>query len=276
MSKFKSNIISKIEATYENFTNTEKKIADFFISNKDIIDFSAKNIAGKLYVSEASLSRFSKKMNFKGYREFIYQYKNTMKSDDINIDNLTKGVLETYGELLNKSYSLIDDTQMIKVAKLLFKYDKVYTYGIGSSATVAQEFRIRFMRLGLHVEHIIDEHIMKMNRALIDDKTLVIGFSVSGKTDIIRDSLKVAKEKGAKTIIITSSNDYSLHEFCDEVMLIAIKKNLEIGNIISSQFPMLVVIDVLYAHFLNLDYKDKNKILTDTLEGIKFNKKILE
>ncbi|NBI07082.1 MurR/RpiR family transcriptional regulator [Senegalia massiliensis] len=269
MNKFKSNVISRIEATYENFTNTEKKIADFFISNKEIIDFSAKNISSKLYVSEASLSRFSKKMSFKGYREFIYQYKNTMKQDDINIDNLTKGVLETYGELLNKSYSLIDDKQMIKVAKLLLKYDKVYTYGIGSSGTVAQEFRIRFMRLGLHVEHIIDEHIMKMNRALIDEKTLVIGFSISGN-NIIKESLKVAKEKGAKTIIITSSNDYKLYEFCDEVMLIAVKKNLEIGNTISPQFPMLVITDVLYAHFLNLDYKDKNEILTDTLEGIKF------
>ena len=39
------------------------------------MDFSAKSVAGKLFVSEASLSRFrQKKCGFRGYREFIYQY----------------------------------------------------------------------------------------------------------------------------------------------------------------------------------------------------------
>ena len=34
---------------------------------------SQEEVAGKLFVSEASLSRFAKKCGFRGYREFIYQ-----------------------------------------------------------------------------------------------------------------------------------------------------------------------------------------------------------
>jgi DNA-binding MurR/RpiR family transcriptional regulator len=52
----------------------EKTIADFFINNQKKINFSAKSVAAKLFVSEASLSRFAQKCGYRGYREFIYQY----------------------------------------------------------------------------------------------------------------------------------------------------------------------------------------------------------
>ena len=61
-------------ANYEMFTVVEKTIADFFISNEKEMDFSSGRMAKMLHVSEASLSRFAKKMGYSGYREFIYNY----------------------------------------------------------------------------------------------------------------------------------------------------------------------------------------------------------
>jgi DNA-binding MurR/RpiR family transcriptional regulator len=53
---------------------------------------------------------------------------------------------------------------------MLLKYKKVYVYGIGSSGIVAMEFKIRFMRLGLNVESVVDAHYnAKMNSVLIDE-----------------------------------------------------------------------------------------------------------
>ena len=46
---------------------------------KKKMDFSAKEIAKHLFVSEASLSRFAKKCGFRGYREFIYQYEESFE-----------------------------------------------------------------------------------------------------------------------------------------------------------------------------------------------------
>ena len=47
--------------SYNNMTPVERSIADFFLSNTEKMDFSSKNISKRLYVSEAALSRFSKK-----------------------------------------------------------------------------------------------------------------------------------------------------------------------------------------------------------------------
>ena len=74
MNHYFKSVIPVIESNYNKFTTVEKSIADFFIDNQKKADFSAKTVASKLFVSEASLSRFAQKCGYRGYREFIYQY----------------------------------------------------------------------------------------------------------------------------------------------------------------------------------------------------------
>ena len=74
MNYYFKSVIPVIESNYNKFTTVEKSIADFFINNQKKADFSAKTVASKLFVSEASLSRFAQKCGYRGYREFIYQY----------------------------------------------------------------------------------------------------------------------------------------------------------------------------------------------------------
>lgn len=266
MEKYEKNIIPKIESLYSNFTPVEKNIADFFIHNTKNMDFSSRNISEKLYVSEASLSRFSKKCGFKGYREFLFVYKRSFEEEvPVIIENCTKKVLNTYQELLSKSYALVDENQMRRITKLLTIKKRVYVYGRGSSGLAAQEIKLRFMRIGVNVESITDSHIMKMNTVLLDSDCIVIGISVSGKTVEILNSLKAAKAKGATTILITSNNEYEFKDFCDELLLLAVKENLDNGKAISPQFPILVMVDIFYTHFLHTDILNKESLHDYTL-----------
>ena len=62
----------RILRVYENMTVAERSIADFFMSNEEPMDFSSRNVARMLYISEATLSRFAQKCGYEGYRKFIY------------------------------------------------------------------------------------------------------------------------------------------------------------------------------------------------------------
>ena len=77
MEYYVKSIIPILKMNYDKFTPLEKNIADFFIGNKERVDLSSKAVAERLYISEASLSRFAKKCGYRGYREFIYQYEST-------------------------------------------------------------------------------------------------------------------------------------------------------------------------------------------------------
>ena len=62
----RKSVIPLIEACYDNFTQSEKSSADFFINNTQDGDFSIKSVSERLFLSEASLSRFAKKCGLSG------------------------------------------------------------------------------------------------------------------------------------------------------------------------------------------------------------------
>lgn len=269
MEEYEKNIIPHIESIYGTFTALEKNIADFFIHNTGKTDLAAKTVAKKLYVSEASLSRFAKKCGFRGYREFLFCYQQAENpiqrppaSDHVKL------VLNDYQELLNKSYSLMDEDQIGRIAEILSGKKRIYVYGKGSSGLVGMEMKIRFMRIGVNMEAITDEHIMKMNSVLLDEDCAVIGISVSGKTETVMESLKAAKRCRAKVILMTSHIEKSFREFCDEIMLFAVKEHLEKGKAISPQFPILVMVDMLYSRMLRLDNLRRETLHDYTMEAL--------
>ena len=74
MNIYFQDIIERIRIHYKKMTNTERVIADFFLTNTEKMEFTAKAMAARLHVSEPAMTRFSKKIGFSGYREFQYLY----------------------------------------------------------------------------------------------------------------------------------------------------------------------------------------------------------
>lgn len=257
---YERNVLPLIEVNYNNLTPAEKTIADFFLTNNLIMDFSARHIARHLFTSEASLSRFAKKCGFDGYRQFIYHYRESLTSGNQRVDTDMKHILSTYQELLNKAYTLMDAEPIKAVASLIMQKRQVYVYGKGSSGVAAEEFKLRFMRLGIHIECITDDHIMKMNSAVVGSECLVIAITVSGKTQEVLRALKTAKSKGATTVIISSVHMRDWDIFCDWILPIAAKENLDLGKLISPQFPILILCDVLYANVLQVNKPEKEAL----------------
>ena len=261
MSLSKRKIIPLIESYYHTFTPLERTIADFFMHNTEEEDLSSRHISGILYVSEASLSRFAQKCGFHGYREFIYEYKQSLTPEtEENVPNFEISEFNTYQELLNKANALLDKAQIARITKLLVSRPRVYVYGRGSSGLVAQEMKLRFMLAGVDIEAITDIHIMKMNAVLLNESCAAIGITASGQTPEVLRALGAAKEKGASTILFTSRSSSDYDAFCDEVLLLAVKEHLKNGGAISPQFPILVMIDVLYSHFLTTDSERKEAL----------------
>lgn len=272
MEEYEKNIIPHIEAIYETFTPLEKTIADFFIYNEEKVELSSKSVSKRLFVSEASLSRFAKKCGYKGYREFVFCYEKSINSVVSKpASNHIKMVLSDYQELLNKSYSLVNEEQIERIVNIISTQKRIYVYGKGSSGLVAMEMKLRFMRIGVTIEAITDEDIMKMNSVLLDEDCAVIGISVSGKTESVIHSLQSAKKCGASVILMTSHIENTFQGFCDEIMLFAVKANLEKGKAISPQFPILIMVDLIYSYMLRKDHFRRETLHEYTLDVLERN-----
>lgn len=260
-----------IESKRESFSDTEKKIADFFIHNSEKTDFSAKAIAERLYVSNASLSRFAKKCGYRGYREFIYHYEELCSRKQRNATSGVRMILNIYQDFLNRFNDLIDENQIVKVVKYINSAEQVYVFGKGSSGLVASEMEFRFMRVGVNIDSIEDPDRMRMQTVFIKEHNLVFGISISGTTADVLYGLKEAHLRGAKTVLLTMKDDESFYAYCDEVLLLPNIGGLDRGNLISPQLPVLVMIDVLYFCFLKKDQTFKENLHNETVWSINKN-----
>ena len=258
-----------IESNYEKFTPLEKNIADFFIKNQELVDFSAKAIAERLYVSEASLSRFAKKCGYRGYREFVYQYEETFVEKKQSIAEHTRMVLNAYQELLNKTYSLMSEEQISRICRYIGDAKQVLVCGRGSSGVAAREMELRFMRIGVGIDSVQDSDLMRMRAVFQNEGSLVIGISISGEKEEVRYLLRAAHKQKAKTVLITAKNSDEYQEFCDEVVLVPSLKYLDHGNVISPQFPILLMIDLIYSNYIEMDAQRKVTLHGDTLKALK-------
>lgn len=272
MEYYVKSVVPIIESNYDNFTTVEKNIAEFFIKNQKKIDLSAKAVAERLYVSEASLSRFAKKCGYRGYREFVYQYEQTFVEKQESITGNSRMVLNAYQELLNKTYSLMDEAQVGRIARYLSRAERVFACGKGSSGFAADEMELRFMRIGVDINAINDNDIMRMQTVFRDKRSLIFGISISGERSEVMYFLKESHKRGAKTVLITAHNRPELDEFCDEVVLIPSLKHLNYGNVISPQFPILVMIDIIYSSYVELDKYKKETLHDNTLRALKGGK----
>ncbi|MDO5047638.1 MAG: MurR/RpiR family transcriptional regulator [Anaerococcus sp.] len=262
------SVVEIIESKYEDFTAVERTIGDFFIHNEENKNLSSKEISKKLFVSEASLSRFAQKCGFRGYREFIYQYSQNFVEKQEYITDKVSQILKTYQELLNKTYSLVDENQLDRIVKYIEKKDKVFVCGKGSSGLAANEMELRFMRIGVNIDSITDSDQMKMRSVFQDKKDLVIGMSLSASTEDIIYFLEKAHKKGARTVLITSQLKEDHKKFCDEIVLVPSLRHLNHGNVISPQFPISLMVDLIYAHYVRQNSKEKEQMHGDTLKAL--------
>lgn len=269
MAKMAQLLLQALANMYDEFTPVEKNIADFFLANKSTENLSAKSISQKLYVSEASLSRFAQKCGYKGFREFIYNYEQSLQADShASLNAMTREVVYTYQSLLDTTLHLLDEEKIVRVLHLLTTHTRIYLFGMGSSGIAAQEFRLRLMRTGLTTEAVVDPHVMAMVAALADKDTLIFALSMSGKTREVLSAVKLAREHGASVVMFTAFRGQTLRSLCDEILFVASTHNLETGAIISPQYPLLIMMDIFYIYILHTDYTNKSSLLTKTLSAL--------
>ena len=270
----KPDIATIIDLHFEELTELEQEIARYFLQAETIQDdLSSQQVTQKLHISQAALTRFAKKCGFTGYREFVFQYQHQASKQDTHSHKhspLTKRVLRSYSIMREQTQDLIDEEQLERVAQLIDDAERVYFFGTGSSGLIAREMKLRFMRLGVVCEALTDQDGFAWTTSIMDENCLVLGFSLSGTTQSVLDSLLDAKDMGAKTILFTSAPNKNSQAYTETVLVASHSQSSYIQRI-SAQLPMLILIDLIYAYFLEINRESKEKIFNSYWENKKLN-----
>lgn len=257
------DIFASIKSRYNVFTNTERKVADYINENgKEVIYMSITDLAEACNVGEASVFRFCKTLDLKGYQEFkivlahsisledeMPQISNEITLND-SFQQLSSKILASNIQALSETYNLLLEQQLKEAVELLVNAERIHFFGVGSSGVTALEAKNKFMRITNKTEYSIDAHFQMMSAALMHKEDVAVIFSYSGSTKDTIELAEVIKKRGAKIILITRFAKSPLTTFSNVTLLCGAKEGPLQGGSLSVKIAQLYILDLLYFGFI--------------------------
>ncbi|MHD0316940.1 MurR/RpiR family transcriptional regulator [Fusobacterium sp. THCT1E2] len=259
---------------YKTLTKVEKKIAEFFVKNpKKVMLLSALDLGKEIGVSDASVLRFSKIMGFNKFNDFknyiALELSETSPDDRIvkNWDNfnskndIANKIVNADLENIKEFLLNVDFDQVNEAVEMIDEAKKIYFLGIGSSRAISQFMFWHIKRLGFNAE-CVNEGGLGLYEAFshIKKGDIVIIFAFPRFLNDEIKAVKLAKEKKAKIITVTSNVFSEISFLSDIVFKISVENN---GFFNSYIVPMELCNIILTALF----EKNKTSIYAELKEN---------
>lgn len=250
-----------IRSHLNSFTKTELKVAEYVLENtEEVVYLSVTDLAEKVGVGETTVLRFCRKLNFKGFQDFKISLAKTsvrlsnhsheeLKEDD-EVGVMRDKVMESHNRVIEETRVLLNPSKLEQAIEYLVNADTIQFYGVGSSNLTAIQAAHLFTRIGKLSDAKQDTHFQAMTAALLTNKDVAVGISVSGDTKDTIENLRLAKQSGAKTICITSNARSPITKISDVDLIIAVKESPLHGSSMTSKMAQLSTLDILYTGVL--------------------------
>jgi len=252
----KAGCLLRIKSAMEMFKPAERAVAKFVLNNPErVMQMSVSEVARDVEVGEATVIRFCRALNYKGYQEFKLRlaqdlvepvefiHENISFAD--NTAELAQKVFQTNVKAVEDTRKVLDPEMIEVAAKALVGARKIDIYGVGYSSFTALDAKLKLVRLGLIADAYGDAHLQAMAAASLAKGDVAIGISHSGSTKDVVDALTAARKSGAITISITNFSPSPITRVSDVVLLTASPESPLGGEVLTSRIAQLCVIDVL-------------------------------
>ena len=275
------NVFTKINREYYQLTGAEKKIADYILSQRQDCQYmSISELAEVAEVAEATVSRFCRRLGYKGYSAFKLAVAGSgsaqrpmnplygeIQAED-SLGDMCQKIYAADVDAVTQTLALINPGAVTKAAELILSADRVLCMGLGGSMVLAQEAAHLFSTALPNFYAVEDSHFQAIRCALLSPRDVVIYFSYSGSTRDIVDVMKIAQERGARTILITRFPKSPGASCADVVLECGAREGpLQMGSV-AARMGQLFLIDVLFSEVCRRDMeacRNRRKQVADAL-----------
>jgi DNA-binding MurR/RpiR family transcriptional regulator len=252
---------------------------------------SITDLAHAAGVAESTVSRFVREIGLDSYNalrlgiaEAVYSgrgaataagvegyvYEGVLRGD--SVPEAVAKVLVSSRQALERTSAVLNHDAVARVVSRIHEARSIYFVAMGSSAVAAENAVVRFVRAGKRCILFRDQGLQVMTAATLDHADLVIGFSDSGASVSVVESLRIARQHGAFTVGVTATEKSPVTLVCDEVLFTAspLADAGVYGESVTAKWGQLLVADALYASYAAAHYDATIGFLEETyLSGIK-------
>ncbi|OIA99207.1 transcriptional regulator [Paenibacillus sp. LC231] len=264
-------ILHIISVEKESLPRQERRLAEFILTApSEIVHMGIKDLAEQCEVSAATVTRFCKNFQCKGYPDFklklaaeiahaeMASRTGNTRYQDIVAGNALAGIVEAIES--NHLTSIRDTTELLDLGQLeravdaLCRAKRIDLYGVATSSIVAQDFYQKLIRIGKNCTAFADSHMQITSASTLTSSDVAVAVSYSGETPETIDALTCAKDAGAFTISITSYRSSAISALADITLYSSsLEEGMRRGDM-ASRIAQLHIIDILFMGMASRDF----------------------
>ncbi len=260
------NVFNRITREYYQLTASEKKLANFVVANAQRSQsMSISELAAACGVAEATISRFCRRMGYRGYSAFrLATAASTaprMISDPLmgevqpgdSVPTLCSKIACTEIDAIRETQSLIRPESIRDAATILLAAEKVLCMGQGGSMLLANEASHLFTTVFSGFFPVSDSHMQVIAASNLTERDAILFFSYSGATKDLMDVLRIAKQRRSRIVLVTRYPGSPGAELADCVLQCGSTEGpLQLGSV-AARIAQLYLVDVLFSEMCRRD-----------------------
>ena len=254
------NVFDTISQSYYELTAAERKTADYVLKNRDRSQYlSIGELAEESGVAEATVSRFCRRLGYKGYNAFKLAIANAgapklntaaadkpLRESNDPIE-LARKLYAVESEAMLQTLSLLRATELDRAVAILRSARRVLCMGQGGSMILAEEAAHLFSVCDGKFFPVSDSHMQVIAAATLTPDDAVLFFSYSGATKDMMETLSVVRQQKAKTILITRFPRSPGAQLADVVLQCGSNESpLQHGSV-PARIAQLFLLDILFT-----------------------------
>ena len=254
------DILERIHAAYYQLTSTERKVADLVLAQPSQVQFmSITQLADECGTAEATVSRFCRRLNLKGFNAFKIELarhsaSSGVKPKDKEPNSLVSRSLEVgrlASDAVYQTIELVEPKQVLRAVELIESAQHVVCIGSGGSMIMATECAHLFSTVSGNFQAVPDSHLQMSAVATMGQGDVVMLFSYSGATTNGLQVLELAKARGISTILVTRFHKSPAAKLADVVLRCGSNESpFQFGSV-PARIAQLVVLDVLFQEYFH-------------------------
>ena len=271
------NALGRIRIAQPGMAKSAQRIARFILERpEDVVGMSVTELAEATEVSEGSVINFCRSIGLSGFQQmklslaqetvqpvqFIHE--DLDREDDV--ETICRKVFHSGMQALRDTLSVLDSTSLMRAVEVVRAAKRVEVYGIGSSAPIAEDTQYRMLRIGLDVRAVTDSHVQAISASRCDPDVAVLTISHSGATHETVAATRLAREAGAKTIVITNFARSPIQAHADVLLFTMARETRFRTEAMTSRIAQLCVVDALIAALALADYDRSTATLKQTFD----------
>ena len=260
------NAFEKISSAYYSLTAAEKKVADYVIIHQQESQYmSISELAEACGVAEATISRFARRLNYKGYNAFKLAVAHSTAGRSAGnplsgqvlaedgVSDVCQKLFTANVDAMEQTLSLLRPEDVTAAGDLLERADKVLCMGQGGSMVMAQEAAHLFSTAFGKYFAVTDSHMQAIAAAQLGPRDVILYFSYSGATRDMVENCLLARERGARVVLVTRFPKSPGAALASVVLQCGANENpLQMGSV-AARIAMIFVLDVLFSEVCRRD-----------------------